>query len=57
MKADPREIAPVENKPFVVIVLALILLIGVALWQFYSLAWGDVLPDRRPAGHLATTPH
>ncbi len=31
----------VENKPFVLIVLALAVLIAVAIWQFYSLAWGS----------------
>src|SRR5690242_13911339 len=31
----------VENKSFILIVLTLIVLIVVALWQFYSLAWGD----------------
>lgn len=32
-----------ENKSFILIVLTLVLLIIVALWQFYSLAWGDTL--------------
>jgi len=31
-----------ENKLFVLIVVALVLLIALAAWQFYSLAWGDV---------------
>ncbi len=30
-----------ENKSFVLIVLTLVLLIALALWQFYSLAWAD----------------
>ena len=30
-----------ENKSFLLIVLTLVVLIVVALWQFYSLAWGD----------------
>jgi hypothetical protein len=33
----------VENKSFILIVLTLVVLIMVALWQFYSLAWGDSL--------------
>ena len=33
---------PMENKPFAIVVLALIVLLALALWQFYSLAWGDV---------------
>ncbi len=32
-----------ENKSFALIVLMLIVLIILALWQFYSLAWGDRL--------------
>ncbi|HEY4169025.1 MAG TPA: hypothetical protein VGM96_19705 [Reyranella sp.] len=32
-----------ENKSFILIVLTLVVLIMVALWQFYSLAWGDSL--------------
>ena len=32
-----------ENKSFALIVLALVVLIALAIWQFYSLAWaGDV---------------
>ena len=30
-----------ENKSFVLIVLTLVVLIALAMWQFYSLAWGD----------------
>jgi cytochrome oxidase assembly protein ShyY1 len=33
----------VENKSFALIVLTLVVLIVLALWQFYSLAWGDSL--------------
>jgi hypothetical protein len=33
----------VENKSFALIVLTLVVLIMLALWQFYSLAWGDSL--------------
>jgi hypothetical protein len=32
---------PMDNKPFALIVLALVVLIALAVWQFYSLAWGD----------------
>jgi hypothetical protein len=31
----------VDNRPFLLLVLALVVLIAVAIWQFYSLAWGD----------------
>jgi hypothetical protein len=31
----------VETKPFVIIALTLVVLIVLAVWQFYSLAWGD----------------
>ena len=30
-----------ENKSFFLIVLTLVVLIALAMWQFYSLAWGD----------------
>jgi hypothetical protein len=36
-------VAVVENRSFVLILLTLVVLIAVALWQFYSLAWGDSL--------------
>jgi hypothetical protein len=32
-----------ENKTSLVVAVILIVLIGLALWQFYSLAWGEVL--------------
>ncbi|MBS0525557.1 MAG: hypothetical protein JSS04_18145 [Proteobacteria bacterium] len=32
-----------ENKSFALVLLALVVLIALALWQFYSLAWGDSL--------------
>jgi len=32
-----------SNRPFLLLVLALVVLIAVAVWQFYSLAWGDVV--------------
>jgi hypothetical protein len=31
----------VEGRPFACFVIALVALIAVALWQFYSLAWGE----------------
>jgi hypothetical protein len=31
----------VQNKSFILIVLTLVVLIAIALWQFYSLAWAD----------------
>ena len=30
-----------DNKPFAFIVLALVLLLALAAWQFYSLAYGE----------------
>jgi hypothetical protein len=33
----------VENRFFVLIVVTLVLLIALAAWQFYSLAWGDII--------------
>ena len=30
-----------DNKPFALVVLALAVLIALAVWQFYSLAWGE----------------
>lgn len=41
-ESTPLENA-VETKSFVLILLTLVVLIAVALWQFYSLAWGDSL--------------
>ena len=36
-----------DNRPFLLLVLALIVLIAVAVWQFYSLAWGDTAGTSR----------
>jgi len=33
----------VENKSSLLVALILVVLIGLALWQFYSLAWADVI--------------
>jgi hypothetical protein len=38
----PSKSTPVEKSAFVVAVI-LIVLICLALWQFYSLAWADVV--------------
>jgi hypothetical protein len=47
MKPEPRDAnrksAGGKDRPFVAIVLILVLLLAAAIWQFYSLAWGDVL--------------
>lgn len=41
----------VENKTSIVVALILVVLIGLALWQFYSLAWADVIrTSYLPAG-------
>ena len=47
-----------ENKSFVLILLALVVLIVVALWQFYSLAWGGSLSlsDHVRAPNVAAAP-
>jgi len=39
-----------KNWFFEVILLTLVLLIGVAVWQFYSLAWGETVKDGYTAG-------
>ena len=48
-----------DNKPFALAVLALVVLIALALWQFYSLAWGDVMNSThyvRGATSVAASP-
>ena len=40
-----------KNWFFEVVLLTLVLLIGVAIWQFYSLAWGDSVNGGYTAGH------
>jgi cytochrome oxidase assembly protein ShyY1 len=42
MTRTPESMTPETKTSFVVAVI-LIILIGLALWQFYSLAWGDVI--------------
>ena len=39
-----------KNWFFEVVLLTLVVLIGVAIWQFYSLAWGNTVNDRYTAG-------
>lgn len=39
--ADPQSIAAiVKDKPFLTILLSIVLLLATALWQFYSRMWG-----------------
>ena len=48
-----------DNKPFVIIVAALVVLIALALWQFYSLAWGEGISTSyhlRGSPSVATAP-
>ena len=39
-----------KNWFFEVVLLTLVVLIGVAIWQFCSLAWGNTLNDGYTAG-------
>ena len=39
-----------KNWFFEVVLLTLVLLIGVAVWQFYSLAWGESVNSGYTAG-------
>lgn len=48
-----------DNKPFALVFLALVVLIALAVWQFYSLAWGEgAAIHRSPPGtpSLAAVP-
>jgi hypothetical protein len=47
-----------DNKPFALVLLALIVLIALAVWQFYSLAWGGGTASflHRPAPSVAFSP-
>jgi hypothetical protein len=45
-----------ENKTFAVIALALVLLIALALWQFYSLAYGEGAALYRSSPSVAAQP-
>ena len=42
-----------DNKPFTFIVLALVVLIALAVWQFYSLTYGDGAALYRSAPSVA----
>ena len=44
-----------KNWFFEVVLLTLVLLIGVAIWQFYSLAWGDGAAGGYTAGRSEPT--
>ncbi|MGE5149649.1 MAG: hypothetical protein ACM3II_05960 [Rhodospirillaceae bacterium] len=46
-----------KNWFFEVVLLALVLLIGVAIWQFYSLAWGDGVNGGYTAGRSEPAYH
>jgi hypothetical protein len=39
-----------KNWFFEVVLLTLVVLIGVAIWQFYSLAWGETVNGGYTAG-------
>ena len=46
-----------KNWFFEVVLLTLVVLIGVAIWQFYSLAWGDSVNDGYTAGRAEPAYH
>jgi hypothetical protein len=46
-----------KNWFFEVVLLTLVLLIGVAVWQFYSLAWGETVSDGYMAGRSESAYH
>jgi hypothetical protein len=45
-----------DNKPFAMVVLVLVLLLALALWQFYSLAYGEGAALYRSAPSVAASP-
>jgi hypothetical protein len=45
----------VENKSSLIVAAILVVLIGLSLWQFYSLAWGDVLRSSYATGANRTS--
>ena len=45
-----------KDRPFVAIIVTLLVLIGVAIWQFHSLARGEVAIDRYTVDRLGTLP-
>lgn len=52
----PSESMTPENKTSLVVAVILIVLIGLALWQFYSLAWGDVIRSSYAIGIDGVSP-
>ena len=52
-----RVVGAMDNKPFAFIVLALVVLIALAVWQFYSLAYGDGAALYRSAPSVAASRH
>jgi hypothetical protein len=48
--------ADVKDRPFVAIIATLLVLIGVAIWQFYSLARGEAVIDSYTVDRLGTLP-
>ena len=46
-----------KNWFFEVVFLTLVVLIGVAIWQFYSLAWGNTVNEGYAAGHSEPAYH
>jgi hypothetical protein len=49
----------VNDRPFILLLLVLVVLIAVAIWQFYSLAWGESAASLRRmngATSVATVP-
>ena len=46
----PSAGSTLKNWFFEVVLLTLVVLIGIAVWQFYSLAWGETVNDGYTAG-------
>jgi hypothetical protein len=46
-----------ENRSFALFAIVLVVLIALALWQFYSLAWGGGFAQTYPALQIGTVPH
>lgn len=47
---SPENAVIMENRIFVLIVATLVVLIALAAWQFYSLAWGDIISSANMSG-------
>ena len=43
-----------NNKPFALLLLVLVVAIALAIWQFYSLAWGESRSSLRQLGHATS---